>query len=111
MHRPALAFAGTGCTAHELGDEGPQWNALGQLVVDTAVGGDDVVIGPQVDRDRRRNDFLTARGVVRRGDLPGLDQLDEAVVGRLDQIGPAVDIQQHRAVRGFGLSHGDLTCS
>ncbi|MCY1430074.1 hypothetical protein D9M71_460120 [compost metagenome] len=108
VHRPALALAGTGRAAHELGYEGTQRDALGELVVDAAVGGDHVVVGAQVDRHRRRNQLLAAGRIVRRGDLSGLDQLDEAVIGCFDQMGLAVDLQQYRCIGGLGVFHGYL---
>ena len=94
VHRPALALAGAGDLAGDLGPEQLQRHALGEHVVDAAVDRADVVGVAQVHRHRGRNDFLSARRVVRRHDLAGLDHRAETLVVLLDQRHAAVHVEQ-----------------
>ncbi|MOA56545.1 hypothetical protein D3C78_1805440 [compost metagenome] len=68
--------------------------------MNATVGSDHVIVGVQVDRNGRWDDFLPTRGVIRRRNLAGLDQFDKAVIGDLDQVRPAVDVQQDVRARG-----------
>jgi len=95
VHRPALALAGAGGLAGDLGPQQPRRHALGEHVVDAAVDRADGVPVGEVHRHGRRNRLLSARRVVRRDDLAGPDDRSEALVVALDQRHAAVDVEQH----------------
>ena len=46
VHGAALALARSLGLAQHLGQQGPQGDALGDLVVESPVGGDEIVVGP-----------------------------------------------------------------
>ena len=69
VHGAALTLAGALGPAEHLGQQGPERDPLGDLVVETPVGGDEIVVGPQGGGEARRR-WLPGPGVSSRPWLP-----------------------------------------
>ena len=85
VHRPALAAAGPVLASEHLAEDLDQGNALGDLVVQPPVGGDQTVVPAQTRRKARGDRLLAARGPIHGQELPGGDALAEPFVAGLDQ--------------------------
>src|SRR3546814_10669214 len=78
LPRPPLALAASRDTPSQLGPQGFERESLGEHVVGAAVDGADIVVVAQVNRKRRRNDFLTARRIIWRHQPARLHLLDRS---------------------------------
>src|SRR5690606_10515938 len=100
VHRPALPAAGPGGLAEEFRPQFAQRYTFGDLVVQTAVDGDDIVVGTQMSRDRDRGELLATRRVVHAADGAALHQRQILLVEELDPGRRAIE-------RDLGIGVGD----
>src|SRR3546814_15810355 len=105
MHRPPLALAASRDTPSQLGPQGFERESLGEHVVGAAVDGADIVVVAQVNRKRRRNDFLTARRIIWRHQPARLHLLDYQLVILHNEIGFPLYIHQ-RSRLSIGQASG-----
>jgi len=99
VHRPALALAGAGHLASKFRPEFLRGDALGQLVVQTAVDGDQIVILIHRCHHRRGYDLLAAHGIIDNLQLAGTDHLPELDVRLHDQVGSRENVDEDVFVR------------
>jgi len=86
VHGAAFAFARSGGSARHFGPQHPDRHALREHVVKAAIDRADVVLIRQAHGERRWDRFLAAGRVVRRHDLAGLDDGEEALIVLLDEL-------------------------
>src|SRR5215213_3444200 len=94
VHRAALAVAEPVTLAVDLGHHAVHVAALGDGVAVAAVGGGDVVVGPEVRADAGGDGLLARVQVDEAGDLPGGELLVETLLELPDRPHGAVPLQE-----------------
>ena len=85
VHGPALAPVDPGRAGEDLGDQRSERHALGHLVVESPVGGDQLVVGPQDRAERRGDGLLAGRRPVGAGELAAAEAPPYPFVARADE--------------------------
>ena len=105
VHRAALAPAGPGALPEQLAEELAERDTLGELVVKTPVGRDEVVVGPQGRGHPGRQHLLAPGRVVEAEELAGGDEIPQRLVDRPDPGRASPDGQERPGTAVCAHSH------
>src|SRR5690606_35820152 len=111
VHRSALRPAQPGCPAHEFGEALLRRRAASHGVVVAAVGGEDVVVGPQRRAGPHRHRLLTGSEMRRAFDEAGHEEIVGGAFGTADELHLLVQREdvvrvELRSGTNRGLGHG-----